>query len=242
MKIIAHRGNKRYTPENTMAAFYSAVSYDVDGIEFDLQLTKDLVPVIIHDPTIDRTTNGRGTVSSFTLNELKQFDAGHYFHESFRGETIPSFREFLLWASDHSFTMHIELKLQKNNADILINEAVKDLEHFGLIERTVISSFQHGYLGKIKNLNPKIETALLTKTPIFRAVKYAEKISADGIHIRYNLQNSRFFRRWSKKGIPVRTYHVRKPGQLLLCDKLGIEGIITDDPRAMKSAAERILK
>lgn len=242
MNIIAHRGNKRYAPENTMAAFYSAARYDVDGIEFDLQLTKDLIPVIIHDPTIDRTTDGRGSVSSFTLKELKQFDAGQRFHESFRGETIPSFREFLLWASDYSFALHIELKLQKSNADLLIRETVKDLEHFGMIDRAVISSFQHGYLEQIKSLNPRLETALLTKTPIFRAVKYAEKMFADGIHIRYNMQNSRFFRRWSKKGVPVRAYHVRKPGQLLLCEKLGVSGIITDDPRAMKSAAERMLK
>ncbi|AOM82602.1 glycerophosphodiester phosphodiesterase [Salisediminibacterium beveridgei] len=233
MKIIAHRGNKRYAPENTMAAFYSAMHYDIEGIEFDLHLTKDYVPVIIHDPTIDRTTDGRGPVSSFTMNELKQFDAGRSFDESFIGEKIPSFREFLIWAQDYSFTLHLELKQQKSNSDYFLKEVVKELEAFDMIKRTVISSFQHNYLPKVKALNPMLETALLTKTPIFKAVKYAEKVSADGIHIRYNLQNSRFFRRWSKKGAAVRAYHVQKPAQLILCEKLGVEAVITNDPRRM---------
>ncbi|WP_280768485.1 glycerophosphodiester phosphodiesterase [Salipaludibacillus daqingensis] len=233
MKIIAHRGNKRYTPENTMAAFVSAASYPIDGIEFDLQLTKDHVPVVIHDPTIDRTTNGRGAVRSFTLQELKQFDAGRSFHESFRGETIPSFSEVLRWARDSAFDLHVELKQQPDQPAFFVKKCLEEIEKFELMDRVVISSFYHPYISEIKRQNLHIKTALLTKTPIFRGTKYAQKVQADAIHIRHSFQASRYYRKWSKKGVPIRVYRVHTIREAKKCERLDVEAIITNDPRLM---------
>lgn len=233
MDIIAHRGNNRYTPENTMAAFMSAVTYPIKGIEFDLQWSKDNIPVVIHDPTINRTTNGRGTVRSFTLQELKQFDAGSGFKVSFRGEKIPSFAEVLNWSKGYSITLHVELKRQSDNHRFFVESCVNEIRNQGLTHSVIISTFYHPYIAEIKKLAPEIQTALLTKTPIFRGPNYAKKIKADGIHIRHSFQSVRYYRRWSKKSVPVRVYNVKTIREAKLCKLLGVHAIITDDPRAM---------
>jgi glycerophosphoryl diester phosphodiesterase len=233
VKIIAHRGNKRYTPENTMAAFISAASYPIDGIEFDIQWTKDQVPVVIHDPSIDRTTNGRGAVRSFTLQELKQFDAGRSFQESFRGEKIPSFAEVLNWAKDLTLDLHVELKQQPDHPSVFVESCLHEIEKYGLTDRVVLSTFYHSYISEIKRQNLNIKTALLTKTPIFRGTKYATKVQADGIHIRHSYQASRYYRRWSKKGIPIRVYRVDRVREAKKCERLNVDAIITNDPKLM---------
>lgn len=236
MKIIAHRGNKRYTPENTMAAFLSAASYPIDGIEFDLQWTKDQVPVVIHDSNIDRTTNGRGVVRSFTLQELKQFDAGRSFQESFRGERIPSFAEVLNWAKDLTLDLHVELKQQSDQPGLFVESCLHEIEKLGLTDRVVISTFHHPYISEVKRQNSDIKTALLTKTPIFRGTKYALKVQADAIHIRHSYQASRYYRKWSKKGVPIRVYRVKQVREAKKCERLRVDAIITNDPRLMTEA------
>lgn len=233
MKIIAHRGNKRYAPENTMAAFLSAASYPIDGIEFDLQWTKDQVPVVIHDPTIDRTTNGRGAVRSYTLQELKQFDAGVAFHESFRGEKIPAFAEVLNWAKNTRLDLHVELKRQPDRPSAFVESCLTEIEKYDLTDRVVLSTFYHSYISEIKRQNLDIKTALLTKTPIFRGTKYAIKVQADGIHIRHSYQASRYYRKWSEKGIPIRVYRVHQVREAKKCEQLNVDAIITNDPQLM---------
>lgn len=231
MYVIAHRGNKKYAPENTMAAFYSALKYDVDGIEFDLQWTKDNVPVVHHDPTIDRTTNGSGKIRAFTLQELKQFDAGRAFDESFRGEKIPRFTEVLTWAKENSLTLHIELKEQMNDHEQFVQSCIAEIKQFEMEHRVVISTFYHPYLALVKKQSPEMRTALLIKNPIFRGTAYAEKTQADDIHIRHSFQAARYYRRWSKKGTPVRVYNIQSVKAAKVCEKLNVSGVITNDPR-----------
>ncbi|MGJ9381714.1 glycerophosphodiester phosphodiesterase [Salipaludibacillus sp. CF4.18] len=233
MDIIAHRGNNRYTPENTLAAFMSAVKYPIKGIEFDIQWSKDNIPVVIHDSTINRTTNGSGAVRSFTLQELKQFDAGSSFKESFRGEKIPSFAEVLNWSKDHSLKLHVELKQQSDNHHLFVKSCVNEILQHGVTHSVIISTFYHPYIAEIKKQAPEIETALLTKTPIFRGPNYAQKIKADGIHIRHSFQSIRYYRRWSKKNVPVRVYNIKTIREAKICKLCGVDAIITDDPRAM---------
>ncbi|UTR14390.1 glycerophosphodiester phosphodiesterase [Salipaludibacillus sp. LMS25] len=233
MKIIAHRGNKRHAPENTMAAFRSATRYPVDGIEFDLQWTKDKIPVVIHDPTIDRTTNGCGAVSSYTLAELKQFDAGILFDEAFLGERIPTFSQVLMWASNRTFQLHVELKKQTIQTEGFVERCIEDIKKHDMIKRVIISSFYHPYLAEVKNRCPDLQTAFLTKVPVLRAVKYAKKIQADAIHIRHSYHAMSYYRRWSRKGLTVRVYNVHTIKEALRCAARHVDAIITNDPKTM---------
>ncbi|MCR6110404.1 glycerophosphodiester phosphodiesterase [Bacillus sp. A301a_S52] len=233
MKIIAHRGNKRHAPENTMAAFKSASMYPVDGIEFDLQFTKDKIPVVIHDSTIDRTTNGSGPVSSYTLSELQQFDAGSLFDKAFLGERIPAFSEVLRWASHETFQLHVELKKQATQEDGFVKKCIEEIINYDLLDRAVISSFHHPYLVEVKKLCPDLQTAFLTKVPILRAIKYAKKIEAEAIHIRHSYHAMSYYRRWTRKGLTVRVYNVHTIKEALRCAARNVDAIITNDPKTM---------
>ncbi len=93
--VIAHRGYRAAFPENTISAFMAAIEVKADMIELDVCLTRDRVPVVIHDMTLDRTTNGTGLVSEYKLSELKEFDAGSWFSSKYKGESIPTLEETL---------------------------------------------------------------------------------------------------------------------------------------------------
>ena len=110
MDIYAHRGSSGTHPENTLAAFREAARLPIYGVEFDVHLTKDGELVVIHDETIDRTSNGKGFVKDMTLAELRSFDFGSWFSDEFRGEPIPTLHEVLEVFSETSHHLNIELK------------------------------------------------------------------------------------------------------------------------------------
>ena len=98
--VAAHRGNSKYFPENTMSAFRSAVALEPDMLEIDIQMTKDGEIVMMHDHTVDRTTDGTGLIREKTLEEIRRLDAGSWKGEEFRGEKVPTFVEFLKFMQD----------------------------------------------------------------------------------------------------------------------------------------------
>ena len=110
MKIFAHRGFSGEYPENTMLAFRKAYETGCDGIELDVQLTKDGVPVIMHDETIDRTTDGKGNLRDYTYEQLCRFDCSGKFAGKYGFQQIPTLREYLEWVKDTGLITNIELK------------------------------------------------------------------------------------------------------------------------------------
>lgn len=146
--VAAHRGFSSNYPENTMSAFKAALDEGVDQIETDIRVTKDGELVLIHDGTVDRTTNGTGKVNSFTLAELKQLDAG-------KGEKIPTFIELMELVKDHpTITLDIELKEypsqdNKQTAFDVCNKVIEIIEKYGFGERVVFNTFSgelHEYI------------------------------------------------------------------------------------------------
>lgn len=113
--VIAHRGSRGTHPENTLPAFQEALQVKADGIELDVHLTKDQELVVIHDETVDRTTNGYGEIQELTLTEIKELDAGSWFSEKFKGTTIPTLQEVLMLLETEKFKglLNIEIKTDK---------------------------------------------------------------------------------------------------------------------------------
>lgn len=155
MKIISHRGESTYAPENTMSAFYMAYLNNTDGIEVDVRETKDGVAVLHHDKTINRTSNGSGKISLYNYNELLKYDFGKTKHEKYTGEKIPTLEEFIKYFSNKNIKLYIELKEVENEKRLidLINSYDK--------QNIVVVSFKYGILEKIYELDNNIKLGWL---------------------------------------------------------------------------------
>lgn len=139
--VAAHRGLKCHYPENTLLAFQKALETDVDMLEFDLRLSKDGVVVVIHDETVDRTTNGTGKVSDFTLAELQQLDAGGWFGKVFEGLKIPTFEELCEVIKPYpDILLNVEVK-SSPDAKQVTDQAVTMLKEYGFLPRCVFTCF-----------------------------------------------------------------------------------------------------
>jgi glycerophosphoryl diester phosphodiesterase len=159
-QLIAHRGASAIAPENTLAAFQLAVREGAAGIEFDLQLTRDQVPVVIHDLSLNRTTNGQGKVGDYTLAELKQLDAGKWFDVEFTDEKIPTFQEVLDLLQATNLVIYPELKgtLSWSIADL--QSFVQKIVDQGWQNRCTILSFEEEMLAEIRKINPDLRLGL----------------------------------------------------------------------------------
>ena len=171
-KVWAHRGASGYAPENTLDAFRKAVEMGADGIELDVQMTKDGELVVIHDETINRVSNGKGWVKDYTYEELKKFNFNKT-HQEYTKEEIPTLEQVYLLIKPTNLTINVEIK-----TGIVfypgIEERVLELtERLGMKERVIYSSFNHYTIRKIKELDPQAKTGMLYEDGIIDAVDYA---------------------------------------------------------------------
>ena len=143
--IGGHRGDRRYFPENTMPAFRSAVEMGCDAIETDVRMTKDGHLVLIHDRSVERTTNGKGFVDEMTLDEIKALDAGSWKAPEFAGEKIPTVEEFLEYVSGTDTVINWELKEYPlelgDRAYVCIDKLCELIDRYGMAEKSILNSF-----------------------------------------------------------------------------------------------------
>jgi glycerophosphoryl diester phosphodiesterase len=149
-EIIAHRGFSAIAPENTLAAFSAALLHGADSIEFDVQLSGDGVPVVIHDTTLDKTTGTGGFVREKTLDQLKALDAGAWFSERFAGERIPTLREALGAIREIKKFIYLDVKPHCVWSDAGVDEFVKTLKGEGWENRCVVSSFNEEFVERVR--------------------------------------------------------------------------------------------
>lgn len=183
--IYAHRGWSGKAPENTMAAFRMALDAPyVTGIELDVQLSSDGVPVVIHDFTLERTTTGKGLVKEHSLKQLKRLDAGSWFGKAFRGERIPTLAEVLEAAKGRG-KVNIELKTAGNLYPELPSAVVREVRKAGMAQEAFLTSFDHHVMKEVKMLAPDIRTGLIVSgRPV--AMRYQFEVTgADVLSIAY---------------------------------------------------------
>ncbi|HKL80000.1 MAG TPA: glycerophosphodiester phosphodiesterase family protein [Mobilitalea sp.] len=136
--IVGHRGIRAFYPENTMISFEKAIEAGVDGIEMDINMTKDGHLVVVHDNSVDRTTNGFGLVQDMTLAELKRLDAGSYYSQEFSNEKIPTFEEFLDFVKDKNILLNVEIKDYRLS---VVDKTIKMLNDYNLSDSYVLACF-----------------------------------------------------------------------------------------------------
>ena len=165
VQIFAHRGFSGYYPENTMLAFQKVAEETVaDGIELDIQLTKDGEIVIMHDEMLDRTTNGSGWLKDHTLEELKMLSVGVNVKGFFPRQTIPTLREYFTWLKTTKLITNIELKTSYFEYEGIEEKLIAMVKEFGLEDQIWYSSFNHYTIARIKKLMPEAKCGLLTDT------------------------------------------------------------------------------
>lgn len=185
VQIFAHRGFSGYYPENTMLAFQKVAEETVaDGIELDIQLTKDGEIVIMHDEMLDRTTNGSGWLKDHTLEELKMLSVGVNVKGFFPRQTIPTLREYFTWLKTTKLITNIELKTSYFEYEGIEEKLIAMVKEFGLEYQIWYSSFNHYTVARIKKLMPEAKCGLLTDTWLMNIGEYATSQGAASVNAR----------------------------------------------------------
>lgn len=230
-QIIAHRGASKDAPENTLPAFMLAYEQGAEAIETDVHLTKDHVPILMHDERVNRTTNGKGYVKDFTYKELKQLDAGSWFSNPFTGTQLISLEEFLNWVQFKPLNLQIELKNNNIHYTHLESIVYELLCEYRLINRTTLSTFNPNSILEMKGFNEPIQIAFLTSRRKRNLIQSIKDIGANALHINYRLLSPRLVNECYQAHIPIRVYTVNQVDQMKRCFQYKCHGIFTDLPK-----------
>jgi glycerophosphoryl diester phosphodiesterase len=229
---FAHRGASHQAPANTLAAFLLAAELGADGIELDVHLSTDGEAVVVHDFSLDATTDGHGPVRHKTLAELKELDAGSWFNPAFAGQRIPTLQE-VIDAVGHRLLLNIELKSKSMSGEGLAVEVVRLVEDNNLVDRVVISSFNPLAVWRAKRLNPRIPVGLLYSPDeplLLRGSWFRHLVRPDALHPDYTLVDQDYVR-WAKgRGYRVHVWTVDEPEDMRQLVQDGVDLIITNRP------------
>ena len=224
--VIAHRGASGTCPENTLVAFMRAAALGAHMIELDVQLTRDGQVVVIHDWTLERTTDGTGAVRERSLAEIQRLDAGNWFASSFRGTRIPTLAEVLA-----AVELRVNVELKPVGDDGLELRALAVIESAGALDRVVFSSFEAGALERLRARSAAATVAVLwDRGPVTEAVTRAERVGARALHLRKDGVTADAVRAAAAAGLPVRAWTVNERGEFDRLLATGVEGVFTDFP------------
>lgn len=241
--IFAHRGASAHAPENTLPAFELALEHGADGIELDVKLSADGEVVVIHDPTVKRTTGAHGRVRDLTLADLRSLDVGSSFSVEFQGEKIPTLGEVFEAVGKRTF-INVELTNYNTPRDHLVESACMLVKKFGMQKRVLFSSFLSTNLSTARNYMPEVPTGLLALSGILglwpRSFGFAFG-RYEALHP--NLKNASqqqiyFVHRLNRR---VHVWTVNEEADLRRLFRWGVDGVFTDDPQlAVKVRGEKV--
>ena len=219
MMIMGHRGAAALEPENTLLSITRAMEIGVDAVEIDVRLSKDKEIVVIHDSTVDRTTNGTGPVSSYALKEMKKLDAG-------KGETIPTLDK-VIDLIGHKVRLIIELKEEGTERKV-----VELIKRNNLDDNVYVISFWHSLVKTVKEMDSRIKTGvLLVGCPVDACI--ATRASANALVMKYTFVNSKFVEIAHEEGLKVFIWNIDDRQLLKAYADMRVDGIGSNDPRVL---------
>jgi len=235
--VIAHRGASADAPENTIAAFELALEQGADGIELDVHLSADGHPVVIHDFTLDRTTNGSGPVSAQRVRDLKRLDAGGWRERRFLGQRVQTLQEVLERFRDRA-RFWIELKAGSRVYPGIEERVVSTLEIYDVVDRSLLQSFDQDAIALTRSLNREIRVGVLVEEAPIQARLLAPGV-ANAICPGADLVTENLLTRIKEAGLECYVWTVNEP---VLMDRLvnwQVNGIITDRPGVLAARLGR---
>jgi glycerophosphoryl diester phosphodiesterase len=240
--IFGHRGACANAPENTLASFRLAVEQGADGIELDTKLSLDGIPMVIHDPTVDRTTDGHGVVRQMTLEALKKLDAGSSFSTDFKGEPIPTLEEVYQNLGKKTI-INVELTNYTSPGDDLTDRVAKLVEQYQLQEWVIFSSFHPLTLIRIRRHFPKMPAGLLCeegKKGSWGRSWIGRWLAPEYIHPYQTDTTAEFIQQEHQRGRKVNVWTVDDPKEIQRLNEQKVDGIITDNPLLARQVIGRI--
>jgi glycerophosphoryl diester phosphodiesterase len=243
---IAHRGASGESPENTLAAFDLALRQGAKGIEFDVHLSSDGIPVVIHDPRLDRTTSGGGWVSEHRASALRKLDAGSWFNRRFPEKArqlylaakIPLLFEVLAWVRQHKLLAFIEIKRSRRAYPGIEAKVVEEIEQQGVRRLVTIVSFDLASLRRVRQLNRRVLLGLDVSRSLL-AIRRVRSVAGNAVLPHCAMASRGFIRRAHQHSIRVIPWAVDQPARMERKIAEGVDGIITDYPARLAEVLRR---
>ncbi len=257
--IIAHRGASAVAPENTLAAFRRAIADGAEGVEFDVQLARDKIPVVFHDADLRRIAGKNVFLKDLTAAELGEIDAGSWFNnfkphradENFAAETISTLAEVLDFLSSNDFRglIYVELKCYANDAEELAKIVCRIISDFpALLPQIIVKSFQLETIPHVRRYCPPVQTAALFEpklaTVLRRQTDYAaiaRRFKADQLSVHFSLASQKLIAQAEKLNMPVTIWTADNPLWVNRATQRNITAIITNHPARLLAKKARIL-
>ena len=252
--IIGHRGASALAPENTLASFKRAIESGADGVEFDVRLSKDGVPVVIHDATLVRTAGIDNRVAELTATQLSSIDAGSWFNAAypaharreFAAEGIPSLRSVLELLKNVEGPIYLEMKCEtEDDVSALVDAVYREIAGSHLLKQIIVKSFRLGVIPRMRAVLSGVQTAALFAPQVMRLLrkeKYminiAEELGADHLSVHKSLVSRKLVRKAEKVGMPVTVWTVNTVGWIPRAIRQGLFAVITNHPSKMLAARE----
>lgn len=231
-RSIGHRGCAAYAPENTLAGLREAAKRGITWIEIDVCLLRDATPIIIHDDSVDRTTDGKGFLSDLDWEQVAGLDAGSWFNPKFAGERVPRLDDALTEVQALGLGLNLELKVHGREGERLVEAIMPYLRDFGISrDSLLISSFDHGALATLHAAAPGFAIGLLygEMAPDWRSV--AEPLDAAAVIGDYRKANEAAIRDVTGDGRDFYVYTPNDPKVVYAQWRWGLDGVISDDPQ-----------
>ncbi len=232
--FIAHRGYRAKYPENTLVAFQAALEAGVQMIELDVVLSRDRKPVVIHDATLERTTNGAGAVGDHTLAQLKQLDAGGWFHPRFAGEQLPELYEVLDLADDRVF-INIEIKPHAyephHPPDAVERQIIELIDKRKVMDRVLLSSFDLSLLQHLATLKHAPALGMISRNPAdLQTLENCQQLNVVSWHPNHQILTPEQVKTMHAHDIRVFPYNADTVEEIARVLEMQVDGVISSDP------------
>lgn len=243
--IIGHRGASAHAPENTLAAFRAAIDAGSDGVEFDVQLASDGVPVVIHDTDLRRTAGIDKRVADLTSKQFGETDVGSWFAPQFSGETVPTLEQTLQLLRDFKGLIYIELKCELDNFKPLVAAVCGTIRNSPLLPQMIVQSFRLAAIPEVRRFLPEVQTAALFEpsiATILRRREYiiamAREFGADQISVHHSLATPKLCALASAANLPVTVWTVDNARWIARSRERIIRALITNQPARLINRRE----
>lgn len=236
--ILAHAGGGAHAPGNTLAAFRRGLQDGADGFELDVHLSKDGIPVVIHDFTLESVTGINAWVGSLTARELGEIDVGSWFSPTFSDQGIPTLEEVLALAEGKRLVINIEIKAGYRQYTGIEEKCLKAAEGLKGDCTVIFSSFDHYCLRRLKEIDSGVITGALHGCSLIDAHDYGSKIGVDAMHPQFMVVDPDYMAGCKQHHLKVNTWTVNDIDQAKRLWGMGVDAIITDDPAKIRAGLE----